>query len=464
MSQPAQIATFSPMRQRGFVQTQLKRRWTHLIPLLLVFYSFLVLTPEVELTVFGINFPSYRIALLAVSVPTYWTWLRGTSSRIQFMDVAIAIVGFWTLLSFAVIYGIEVGLVRGAAITIDTVLTYFVTRSCIRSLDDLRYFLILCLPGLGIAGVALAAESLSGQLIIRPAFAAVFGSQSAYVGGEASGSLELGAEYRLGGLLRAYGPFPHPILAGIMMIGLFPLYYFSGLRSWPWIGGIMLTLTGFFGLSSAAFLALILVLGGILINHVKAYVPKISWWTISGLLALLVWTAHMGSTGGIINVISRMTLSPETAQYRTHIWEWGIINVEKNPWFGIGYEQWERLAWMGESVDAHFLLLAMRHGLVVLIMLLIAIFYGIIRLGLIIPYLSSQDRAFCLGINISVISFLIVGLTVNYYGSSNILLMAVIAFLGSAVSWGNAQIQAQKHQRMLKFARAVVRVPANAMN
>jgi O-antigen ligase len=240
-----------------------------------------------------------------------------------------------------------------------------------------------------------------------------------------------------------------------MMIGFLPLYYFSGLRSWPFIAGVLIALTGFFSLSSAAFLALILAFGLIAIYHLKAYIPKVSWWTISGLLILLVWTLHMVSQSGIIWVIARLTLTPNTALYRILIWEKGSVSVAKHPWFGIGYRQWERPAWMGESVDAHFLLLAMRHGLVVPIVLMAAIIYGIIRLGTVIPYLQPKDRTFCIGINICVIIFLVVGQTVNYFGSANLVWMAVIAFLASTVSWGDAQMQAMKRQRALQYDRMV---------
>lgn len=424
------------------------------MPLLLVFYSFLILPPEVEFSVFGVNFPSYRIALLLVSVPALWASMRDGIGSFQFMDAAVAIVGFWTMLSFTVIYGFEVGMVRGAGITIDTVLPYFVTRTVIKSLDDLRYFLALCLPGLMFAGAVLAIESMGGRHLLRPAFASVFGPMDSFVGGESSGSVVVSTEVRMG-LLRAVGPFPHPILAGIMMIGLLPLYYFSGLRSWPFIGGVLITLTGFFSMSSAAFLSLILAVALIAIYHLKAYIPKISWWAITAMLSMAIWVIHMASKSGIVAVLARLTFNPQTSYYRLAIWEFGSASVAKHPWFGIGYGYWDRPKWMAESVDAHFLLLAMRHGLVVPIMLMAAIIFSLVRLGIIIPYLHPKDRAFCIGLNICVIIFVLVGQTVNYFGSANLELMAVIAFLASIVGWGDAQVQAIKRQRTLQYSRVV---------
>lgn len=444
-----------PYRQAAPVKAPANARLLSLVPIILVFYSFLFLPPEVEVTVFGVNLPSYRIALLAMSVPGLWMTLKSRSRGGSAIDVAVIIIAFWTMLSFTMIYGFESGLVRGAGITIDTALPYFIARACVKSFDDLRYFLILCLPGLVFAGGILAFESISGRLILRPAFASVFGSINVFAGGEATGNLVIQNEYRLG-LMRAYGPFAHPILAGVVMVGFLPLYYLSGLRSWPFFLGIAAALAGFFGLSSAAFLALILALGAMIIYHIKPFLPKISWWTISALLGLAVWALHMVSQNGIISVISRLTLTPSTAEYRTLIWEYGSVSVAKNPWFGIGYRQWERLDWMGESVDAHFLLLAMRHGLVVPILLLCAIIYGMLKLGMVVPYLTPRDRAFAIGINICMIIFVVVGQTVNYFGSSNVVFMAMIAFLASAVSFGNNQLQAMKRQRMLQSSRAIV--------
>lgn len=449
MSYPATSAPPPPFRQVAPLQSLPGSRILPLLPILLVFYSLLLLPPEVEFSVFGANFPSYRIASLMMAVPALWITLKSKGGSPNFMDVLIAIMAFWILLSFTMNYGFESGIIRGAGIVIDTALPYFITRACIKSLNDLRYFLLLCLPALIFAGGMLALESLSGRLLLRPAFASIFGSIDAFAGGESTGTLSLRNEYRLG-LLRAYGPFPHPILAGAVMVGFLPLYYFSGLKSWPYIIGITIALTGFFALSSAAFLAIILGFGAILIYHVKPYIPKISWWTITGLFVLLVWTLHMATKNGIISVISRLTLTPHTADYRTLIWEFGSISVAKYPWFGLGYKQWERLSWMGESVDAHFLVLAMRYGLIVPVLLLVALAYGMIKLGMIAPYLATKDRAFAVGINISLIIFIMVGQTVNYFGSTNLVFMTIVGFLASAVSWANTQMDSRTRQRMVR--------------
>jgi O-antigen ligase len=447
MSQSMISTMPAPLWQARPARANANGRLLRLVPLVLLFYSFLLFSPEVQAAVFGVNLPSYRMAMLAMALPALWMVLRDKIGPISPIDAAMGFISLWLVLSFTMVYGFEKGLIRGAGIMIDTSLSYFIARACVKSWDDLRYLLLLCLPGFVFAASALAFESLTGRLWLRPAYISIFGNMTAYEGGEAVGALILEPETRLG-LMRAYGPFSHPILAGSFMVGFLPLFYFSGLRSWPFVVGIMVCLSGFFSLSSAAFLSLLIAVGAIGVHHVKPYIPKITWWTLSSMLILLVWSLHMSTKNGIVSVLARVTLTPDTAYYRTMIWEYGIDNVIQNPWFGLGYRQWDRLHWMGESVDAHFLLLAMRHGVIVPVLLLFGMIYGIVRLGLLIPYLSPKDRSLAIGLNLSAVIYLIVGQTVNFFGSSNLVLMIFVAFLASMVSWSNAEVKENNRKRI----------------
>lgn len=420
-----------------------------LFPLLLVYYSFLMLPPEAEISIYGVSLPAYRQAVLLMSLPAFWMISGSRKAALNQIDIAIMFIAFWMMLSFMTIYGVESGFVRSAGIVTDTAIVYMVARACIKTPDELRRFLLLALPGVLFAGGMLVLESLSGRLLLRPFFASIFGSMTSYAGGEATGTIQLGQEYRLG-LLRAYGPFSHPILAGVVMIGFLPLYYFSGLRSWPYYLGVAVALTGFFSLSSAAFLGLIVTFGAIAIYHIKPFFPRISWWTIVSILGVFVTAVHVSAQNGIIPIIARLTLTPHTADYRRLIWEYGSISVANNPWFGIGYTQWERARWMwGDSVDAHFLLLAMRHGLIVPVVLLAAIAFGVVRLGLAIPRLSLHERTLLIGVNMTLAVYLIVGQAVNYFGSTGLVFMTMVAFLASMLTWAEGELHRQNQFRLM---------------
>lgn len=440
----AAVAAPSPL-----VQTRpgLTAPLRNVMPLVVLVYSFLLFPPEVAVNAGGINLPSYRLALLLLAIPAGVMLIKRVEGRYHFMDVAVAIASFWIMLSFTIHYGLENGLVRGGGVFVDTALSYLVARASIARLDDLRYLLIILLPGLVLAGVSLALESLSGRLLVRPNFAAIFGSvQFAVTEGGAITNLQ--TETRLG-LTRAYGPFEHPILAGVFMVSFLPLYYFSGLRSWPFWVGLAFALTGFFSLSSGAFLCLFLGLGSIGIDHFKRYMPQLSWWTVSAFVLLLLVVAHIASKNGIISVLSRITLTPHTADYRRLIWRYGWNTIEDFPWFGIGYRSWERLSWMHDSVDAHFLLLGMRHGVMVPLILVAAIVYGLIRLGSLAPALKPQDKQLAIGINIAIVMLFVVAQTVAFFGSGTIAFMIFLALLAAAISDAQGTVNRERLARAL---------------
>lgn len=419
----------------------------NVMPLAALFYSFLLFSPEVAVVVGGINLPSYRIALLILALPAVVMVIKRPEVRFHFIDVAVAIASFWMMLSFMLHYGFQNGLIRGGGLFVDTALSYLVARASVARFDELRYLLMILLPGLMLAGFLLALESLSGRLVFRPIYVSLFGNVRSAVteGGSVTG---LDTETRLG-LMRAYGPFEHPILAGVFMASFLPLYWFSGLRSWPFWVGLAVTLTAIFSLSSGAFLCLFIALGAIGVNRLKLYMPQLSWWTVSAFTLLVLTVAHIASQNGIISVLSRVTLTPHTADYRVLIWRYGWNTIENFPWFGIGYKSWERLPWMHDSVDAHFLLLGMRHGVMVPVILTAAILYGLIRLGSLSSALKPQDKQLAIGINISIVMLFVVGQTVAFFGSGTIAFMIFLALLAAAVGDAHDSVTRERLARAL---------------
>jgi O-antigen ligase len=301
----------------------------------------------------------------------------------------------------------------------------------------------------------MAAESLSGHLLLRPLATDLFGTMTKYYGGETVGVFQLKEEFRLG-LVRAYGPFDHPILGGTIMTGFLPLYYYSGLRGWPLVLGMGAALCGLFSLSSAAFLGVFLMIAAIAINYALPYIPKLTWWMIITMSAMVLTALHFISTNGIVQVISRLTLTPGTAFYRIYIWRYGIANVEKYPIFGIGYSQWERPAWMiSDSIDAHFLALAVTYGLLVPVLLLAGIGFGMIRIGRIMNAFDVRNRNMLLGLNIAVFVYVIVGQTVAFFSTGVVVFMVMVGFMASMASWAEYQYKTDR-QKALMRSRAML--------
>ena len=60
----------------------------------------------------------------------------------------------------------------------------------------------------------------------------------------------------------------------------------------------------------------------------------------------------------------RSACALKASSWPSLIWKYGTKNVEKNPWFRIGYAEWERPVWMKASFDHFWLLTAVRFGVI----------------------------------------------------------------------------------------------------
>lgn len=178
------------------------------------------------------------------------------------------------------------------------------------------------------------------------------------------------------GLYRAQTVFPHPILHGLFCSIAFSLAFVAlkGVVSDTrrWIGSILIAVTGFLGLSSGAWLAILLQIGLILWATIFDRITW-RWWLLVGLFALAYVVIDVLSNRTPIRVfMSYAAFSAHNAYWRGLIFEWGLANVigsaEKgipaSPWVGIGLNNWVRPSFMGTgSVDNFWLVIAMRYGL-----------------------------------------------------------------------------------------------------
>lgn len=409
------LAGSSPVWQKpvGASQSDLRTIIWQMMPALVLFYSAL-LPQEMRLEIAGLAIYPYRFATLAL-VP--WIIRMIVSGRLRFSvaDLLMVAGSAWMLISFIVFYGPSAGMIRGGALVLDLLPAYLVGRSCIQNLTDLRRFLVLVAPGALLAGATMFAETLAQRALVRPFFANIFGSLPAYENGTAVGPARGFTDVRLG-LLRVAGPFSHPILAGLFLASLLPLYVMSGIRKWPFYFGLCAGICAIFSISSAVFLVLIYFVTMIGYDWLQKRVEILTWWRFifAGIgLALLL---EVASKNGLISVIIRYTLSPATGAYRTLTWDFGLNSVRAHPWFGIAYTDYERAFWMPNSVDAEWLLLALRHGIPMVVFILLAALIVLAKVALKVPHMDKVDGKFALGLAIALSSILLAGFTVAFFG------------------------------------------------
>lgn len=327
-------------------------------PAVVVFYATL-LPREMRLSLGGLEFYADRICLIIV-LPFVVQRLIAGALRPAAADVLVLFTGVWMIASMSVNYGFALGLERGGSAALDAMVAYFLARLSFRSVNDVRRVLILLAPGAFLAGTLMVLESVSHVPIVKPLVETVFGRLP-----YAIDTAFEGAEYHRLGLMRAQGAFSHSILGGLYLATLIALYSLSGLRGWPRWMGLCAGLFGFFSLSSAAVLAMALSFGLVFYDHLQRRVRELSWPLLLSVIAAALIMIHLVSNEGLLGVMIRyLTFNPETGYFRSLTWQFGSASVAAHPWFGIGVEDYARPAWMvSASVDAHWLVLAMRYGL-----------------------------------------------------------------------------------------------------
>ncbi len=420
-------------RPQRIAATQRRPKASPLVPFLqvapvAVLIIGLLLPVEVRVTFAGQTLYAYRIAWMLFAP---WIMFQILAGRFQFrfIDGMVGLAALWMVTSFAVVDGLTRGIPAGAALGLDVLMPYLITRHTIRSFSDFRVLLILLAPlALGIAAL-MVLESVTQTRFIRSGAASIFGSLGrAEYGGEV-GPLKLG-DIRYG-LMRATGPFSHPILAGVFYAGLMPLYYFSRLRGWPWLVGMASGLGAIFTLSSAAFLGIFIFIGLAAYDWLQKRVTFLNWpiflWVTAGVLAVL----QVVSKSGLVAVLIRYTVNPATGYYRLLIWEYGTKSVAKYPWWGIGYDPFDKLKWMTDSVDTVWLAIAIRNGLPPALLLGGAVLLAIVALARSAARSRTVDGPAAMGLAITLAIFFILGFTVSFFGGMLIWFMMLLASAAS---------------------------------
>jgi len=358
---------------------------------------YLLLVPQqFNFDVAGILMSPYRVALLVLSIYIASSALK-SKVRFAWPDLLVVLAIAWiTLASYVTSQSLADTLVQGGSHLVDIGLAYFLARTTIQTPDDLRKFLILVAPGIIFTGVIVAAEAISHRPIIHPLASALTGK----FGGPGRWDVRMG-------FMRGVASLPHPILTGIFLASFLPLYMFAGLRGWPKAFSLIASLLGAFTMSSAAMLGL--VVGALLCgyNWLVERVANLTWKQFVGAITMLYIMVESSSNSGFYNLLVRYaSLNSVSAYNRVLIWKYGSQNVADNPWFGIGYANWDRPDWMhSDSFDWFWLILALRFGIPVAILALGATLMGVVAVALRSSRMPPRDRRLLIGVAISVAVF-----------------------------------------------------------
>ena len=337
--------------------------------LAMVFLGYLMLAPpQFNPMIGGSSLPPYRIFLLGSSLFVLAS-VFGGRVRLAWPDILMALALAWISFAMSMTSTAEEAFTASVAHFADIGFAYFFARAAIRNLRDFRIFLLLMAPGLLILAAFLVIESVTQQHIIQPFFSKITGIGWSYR-----------SDPRLG-LMRAQGPFPHPILAGVFLASFICLYWMSGLHRLPRLVGVIAALCSFFTVSAATLIAIVLSVSLLVYSWLTERITNVSWRLFFAIAGIFVFAAETGTNSGTFRLIIRYaSFSQDSGGNRVNIWKYGSESVANHPWFGIGYGDWVRAPWMGDSVDNFWLLMAMRFGLPAAFLIFMAMIIAILGL------------------------------------------------------------------------------------
>lgn len=380
-----------------------------------------LLPSQFAFAVGGVVLFPYRLLLLGGIVAVVLGVIRG-DIRWRLADTLVVAFALWMIIALMNTMDAATAIQGGGAQFVDIVISYLCGRLAIRSPRDFRAFLILIAPGVAIIGGLMALESFSHTLIIQPLASSITGRP-----------VSVGFVERLG-LLRAPGPFPHPLLGGVFLGSFLALYALSGIRGWPRLAGIFASVCCLFSISSVAILAMVSSSGLLIYNWLTEKIANLSWrlFLLGG--AVLVFVLELATKSGSFSILVRYASLNSTSAYnRILIWNFGSRSVKNNLLFGVGYNDWERPIWMRESIDNYWLLTAIQFGLLPALLLLIVSVMAVARLGRNASRSTRLDRALLIGTAIAFAIFALGIVSVAIWQSA---LVWFYMLLGISISLG----------------------------
>ena len=406
-----------------------------IVPAVVLIYSFL-LPQELTIELFNIELAPYRI-MLVLMLPLAIYHAGRHRMTISFIDMFILFAMAWMLVAFTITEGFATGFVAALSDAMNMGLAYFIGRASIRTSADLRSISIAVIPALLFCSLIVAIEALSHQAFYRPFFLSLTG----YVPPN-----ELGDGYQNEvrmGMMRAEGPFGHPILAGVFLSSFTAFIWYLVQKPGLRLLGIIGISGFFFSLSSTGYLVFIVITGLMIVNYIhhKSGLPVFPAF-IAGTLFVLLFIEVFSGNGALKFIIRNLTLTPQTGYFRLLIWEYGGADLNRNPLFGIGVRPYVRPGWMHTaSVDAQWLVFGLRYGYPTMLAIAAAVLAAAATAlrGAWSPYPLDQRAAYALCYTL--IALAIGGLAVHLYEAISIWQAMLI---GVGVTFGQIMAEATR--------------------
>ena len=382
----------------------------------------LFIPSQASFVIGGLAFSGYRLVIILFIVPALIRVLSQRFGTAGWVDLAMLFASAWFVIATSRNDGLARALEAGGAASLDFLGTYLLARAYLTR--EAHVIWVARFLAMGILAIMpfMIIESLTGKHVLKDMVNVVVG-----------GNFYIAPDKRWG-FERAWGPFDHPILAGIITSTAISLVWFSiGSRKSVWVrlawiaGPVLATVSTF---SSGALASTVIQFGCIVWFYTTRSLRHRWLWLATGLLAFYLMIELVSNRSAYAVLISYLTFNPHTGFYRVEIFHWGFYhNILREPIFGIGESNWIRAAWMySGSVDNFWLKITMDRGIPLFLMVVAAVLVALFgnrrgRVG------TSEVR---LGWTISMFAICFAGLTVHFWNHS---FVWFALFLGIGTTW-----------------------------
>lgn len=363
----------------------------------------------------------YRFLLMVMVIPCFFAWASGRAGKIRSVDLLMVAYGLWASLSLVVNMGLDAIQPAGMLI-IETFGAYFLARCYIRDAAGFRsvvktlvYLTMLIMPFAAIESITNQPFLLLMISKIMPAMAPVY------------------IEPRMG-LRRAQAVFEHPILYGTFASYAFGLGYYVLARPGSFFGRlagpVASTPSVFFSLSTGAYLAVIVQTFLMIWDLITKKIPHRWGILISIGIALYILVDSLSNRTPFHVFVTYATFSTESAYGRILIFDFGVAQALKTPWFGIGLDQeWERPSWLPASMDNFWLFIAVYNGIPAFLAMAAAFITACVKIGN-LPLKDPVHINYRKGVLIAIVGLIFAASTVHFWNATYVIFMFI---LGSAM-------------------------------
>jgi len=403
---------------------------TIMLRLLAILFIISIFIPVEFYTMAGsLRIETYRVVLAGAFIYTLLNF-RVALERADIVDVLLACLVALAFASFWYNHDLAKAMQSTGIYALETLGAFYLARMFITTPERFYMVNLAFVVALGALTLLTVYEAFSHQRILHEIAKQITGHDS--------------LDYRLytndymrAGIMRATSIFEHPILYGTLLATFFPfalLHVMRTRRTGYAINLLGLVASMILTFSSAPLLSFIFqAITAVLVKFWNT--AKRLWVAVlfSGLAGALIINA--ASDRGFFGIlISYLTFNPNTGYFRMLQWQYTADDIMNSPILGIAHNDWTRpywMAWMGNSIDSFWLLLALQHGLFAALLLLIASFYAAFNILNLIHKHHDRTRWMVVSWLLSFMSLILIGFTVDYFGK----LQPMFFFMLGAISW-----------------------------